>query len=91
MANVRAIMQDFRLAPDTSSTFVWHINWFCMPLDRAGESFALSTETIVGTGDTAAAVTAKIIDSAVAKAAERLPGYDLPRANVYLVNFVRGS
>ncbi len=91
MADVRAVMGDYRIEASSTTTFKWIIDWHCWPLDRTGQTFAMTTETEVAQGDSAAVTSGKIIDSATAKVPLRFPGYTLPRTNVYMVTFTRGS
>lgn len=82
---------DFNIRPADETTFYWDINFVCVPLDRSGELFDVETHTLVGVGDTAAVTAGKIIDSAVAAIITRQPADDLPRTNIYLLDFIRGS
>ena len=92
MATIRAIMKgNYTTLPKDEDEFYWCISWICLPLNGSGAYFDLETETLVSTGDTAAVVAGKIIDSVVAGILQRQPADIIPRTNVYLLDFIRGS
>lgn len=92
MATIRALMKgDFNLVPVDADTFRWDINFACWPLNGSGEMFDTPVSVSIETGDTPAITQAKIIDALIAAVQQREPGDVLPRTNVYLLTFTRGS
>lgn len=85
------MLGDYLIEPAGATTFYWLINWTCYPLDNSGEHFDMRTKTLVTTGDTVAVSQGKIIDDVVAGILRRQPTDTIPRTNVYLLDFVRGS
>ncbi len=92
MATIRALMKgDYQLTPVDADTFRWSINFACWPLNGSGELFDLQVAVDIETGDTAAATQTKIINAVVAGVTQRQPTDVMPRTNVYLLDFIRGS
>lgn len=91
MANVHALMTRWDRLPKDATSYYWDITFNCMNLDGSGGFYDVVTHTVVNTTDSAVTVQTKVIDSIVAGIVSRNDGNVLPRTNVHLVDFVRGS
>jgi hypothetical protein len=92
MANVHALMKgDYDRIPASAGSYYWLINFNCMTLNSSGEFYDVPVKVLVNTTDNAATVSSKVIDAIVAAIAARSDGNVLPRTNVHLTDFIRGT